>query len=67
MLIRKDFILNQFSEFSNHVGHYAVSGSALSQVFRFLREADPTIELAAFVAASGSAGTLGIGDYLKEK
>ena len=64
-----NFILNQFSEFSNHIGHYEVTGAALLAVFDHLcREAPEGSELslAAFVAASGSAGTLGAGDRLKD-
>jgi cysteine synthase len=56
-------ILNQFSEFSNHLGHYRVTGPALERVF----QAHGAGRLRAFVAASGSAGTLGAGDYLKER
>lgn len=58
-------ILNQFSEFSNHLGHYAVTGPALETVFNHVT-ADRPGKLAAFVSASGSAGTLGAGDYLKD-
>ena len=59
-------ILNQFSEFSNHLGHYAVTGPALERVFEHVT-ADRPGRLAAFVSASGSAGTLGAGDYLKDR
>jgi len=65
-----NFILNQFSEFSNHIGHYEVTGAALMSVFEQLRaSATPghDLKLAAFVAASGSAGTLGAGDRLKDE
>ncbi|MCP5025214.1 MAG: pyridoxal-5'-phosphate-dependent protein subunit beta, partial [Actinomycetia bacterium] len=58
-------ILNQFSEFSNHLGHYAVTGPALERVYQHVT-ADRPGRLAAFVSASGSAGTLGAGDYLKD-
>jgi cysteine synthase len=58
-------ILNQFSEFANHVGHYEVTGRALGHVFETYRAANPDAHLAAFVSASGSAGTLGAGDRLK--
>lgn len=57
-------ILNQFSEFSNHLGHYWVTGAAMERIFVDGGEGK---RLAAFVAASGSAGTLGAGDYLKER
>ncbi|MGF1668747.1 MAG: pyridoxal-phosphate dependent enzyme [Acidimicrobiia bacterium] len=56
-------ILNQFSEFSNHLGHYRVTGPALEHVFDVIGGK----HLAAYVSASGSAGTLGAGDYLKER
>ena len=61
-----NFILNQFSELSNHLGHYTVTGPALESLFEAVREREPGLRLAAFVAASGSAGTLGAGDYLGE-
>ncbi len=61
----QNVILNQFSEFSNHLGHYAVTGPSLEQVFRHVT-ADRPGRLAAFVSASGSSGTLGAGDYLKD-
>ncbi len=60
-----NIILNQFSEFSNHMGHYGVTGPALEQVYRHVTIDRPG-RLAAFVSASGSAGTLGAGDYLKD-
>ena len=55
-------ILNQFSEFGNHLAHFQITGAAMERLF----EATGGNRLAAFVAASGSAGTLGAGDYLKE-
>ena len=58
----QNVILNQFSEFSNHLGHYRVTGPALEHVFHAIGGK----KLAAYVSASGSAGTLGAGDYLKE-
>jgi cysteine synthase len=61
-----NFILNQFSEFANHVGHYTVTGAALDHVFRTVAASNPGLRLAAYVSASGSAGTLGAGDYLKD-
>ena len=58
-------ILNQFSEFGNYLTHYVVTGPALRAVFDDARKQSRSLHLAAFVAASGSAGTLGAGDYLK--
>jgi len=60
-------ILNQFSEFANHLAHYLCTGAALARVFEALRSRNAALKLAAFVSASGSAGTLGAGDYLKQK
>ena len=61
-----NFILNQFSEFANHIGHYTVTGRALGQVFESMLANDPQLQLAAVTFASGSAGTLGAGDRLKD-
>ena len=60
-------IFNQFSEFANHLIHLHVTGPALERVFHAVRETSPALRLAAFVSASGSAGTLGAGDYLKDQ
>jgi cysteine synthase len=62
-----NIILNQFAEFGNYLAHYACTGPALAHVFETLRRPRPGLRLAAFVAASGSAGTLAAGDYLKER
>jgi cysteine synthase len=59
-------VLNQFSEFANYLAHYAVSGRAFAHVFESVRSRDPALHLAAFVSATGSAGTLAAGDWLKE-
>ena len=61
-----NIIFNQFSEFGNHLVHYLGTGKALADVFESLRAAEPQLSLRAFVSASGSAGTLGAGDYLKD-
>jgi cysteine synthase A len=63
----ENVIFNQFSEFGNHLVHYQVTGKALERVFESLRNADPELRLRGFTSASGSAGTLGAGDYLKEQ
>ena len=63
----KNVVLNQFAEFGNHAVHYLVTGSALARVFESLRESEPALRLHAFVSATGSAGTIGAGDYLKER
>jgi cysteine synthase len=60
-------IVNQFSEFGNYIGHWRCTGPALERIFDSLEREAKQLRLAAFVAASGSAGTLAAGDYLKEK
>jgi cysteine synthase len=60
-------IFNQFSEFGNHLVHYLCTGRALGAVFESMAETEPGLRLRAFTSASGSAGTLGAGDYLKER
>ena len=60
-------IVNQFSEFGNYLGHWRCTGPALESVFLALRGRSRDLRLAGFVSASGSAGTLAAGDYLKEK
>jgi cysteine synthase len=60
-----NFIFNQFTEFANHVGHHEVTGRALEHVYEHNRDRQPGLKLAAFVAASGSSGTLAAGERLK--
>ena len=58
-------IFNQFEEFGNYLWHYGVTGPAVQSAFE--RLAGPSDRLAAWVSATGSAGTLGAGDYLKQR
>jgi cysteine synthase len=58
-------IFNQFEEFGNYLWHYGVTGPAAESVFR--RIAGPRDRLAGWVGATGSAGTLAAGDYLKRQ
>jgi len=63
---RKDCIVfNQFEEFGNPVWHYHVTASAIEEVFNAVKK--PGSRLAAFISATGSAGTIAAGDYLKKK
>ncbi len=61
----QNVILNQFSEFANYLVHYHCTGQALSRVFDELRGRQAGLKLTAFVSATGSAGTIAAGDYLK--
>jgi len=58
------FIFNQFSEFGNHLWHHEVTGKTLEKVLRkIMKEGD---RFAGTCLSSGSAGTTGSGEYLKE-
>jgi len=63
----QNIVFNQFCEFGNHLVHFLCSGKAMERVFESARSTHKDLSLAAFVSATGSAGTLGTGDYLKEK
>ncbi|MGD2105373.1 MAG: pyridoxal-5-phosphate-dependent protein subunit beta, partial [Anaerolineae bacterium] len=57
-------IFNQFDEFGNHLWHYEVTGHAMEEVLnREMRAGD---SYRGVVLTSGSSGTLGCGDYMKE-
>ena len=60
-------IFNQFSEFANHLVHYLCTGRAAERVMESLGERRPQLRARAFVSATGSAGTIAAGDYLKER
>jgi cysteine synthase len=63
-----NFVLNQFAEFGNHLGHYEVTGRALGHVFESVRASSGRdLRFAAFTSATGSAGTIAAGDRLKEE
>ena len=64
---RDNVILNQFSEFGNYITHYHCTGQAMERVFRDLQSSAPGLRLNAFVSATGSAGTIAAGDYLKSR
>ena len=57
-------IFNQFAEMGNHLWHYKVTGAAVAQAFEDAKR--PGDKLAGACFTSGSAGTIGCGDYLKE-
>ena len=64
----ENFVLNQFSEFGNHLGHYTVTGRALAHVFEHVQlSSGRDLNLAAFTSATGSAGTIAAGDRLKDE
>jgi len=57
-------IFNQFDEFGNYLWHYEVTGRAMEEVLQ--RELKPGQSYHGMVIATGSAGTIGCGDYLKQ-
>ncbi len=57
-------IFNQFEEMGNHLWHYQVTGSAIAEAFGSIKKDGDRLAGACFT--SGSAGTIGCGDYLKE-
>ncbi len=66
----QNVILNQFSEFANYLGHFHVTGRALSTVFEHVASQMPSTShprLRWFTSATGSAGTIAAGDFLKER
>jgi cysteine synthase A len=63
----ENIIFNQFCEFGNYLAHYQCTGQALASVVERVGATRPGLALRAFVSATGSAGTLGAGDYLKER
>ena len=62
---KDNVILNQFSEFANYLIHYHCTGAAFDYVFSDLKRTHSDYRLAAFVSATGSAGTIAAGDHLK--
>lgn len=66
--LKKDpanIIFNQFEEFGNPIWHYNVTGPAIEEVFHKLNMKNG--RAAAFISATGSAGTIAAGDYLKTR
>jgi cysteine synthase A len=62
----ENVIFNQFCEFGNYLVHTLCTGRALGRVFEHAAAAHRDWKLAAFVSATGSAGTLAAGDHLKD-
>jgi len=56
-------IFNQFEEFGNAIWHYQMTGSLIGEVFE--NHYSDGKRLSAYVSATGSAGTIAAGDYLR--
>jgi cysteine synthase A len=57
-------IFNQFDEFGNYLWHYEITGHAMEEVLQVIMR--PNDDYRGVVLATGSAGTIGCGDYLKQ-
>ena len=57
-------IFNQFEEFGNPIFHYNVTAPAVEEVYGYLK--NDKSRMSAFISATGSAGTIATGDYLKK-
>jgi cysteine synthase len=55
-------IFNQFEEFGNAAWHYHVTGKTIEEIFQGL---DGNPRLSGYISATGSAGTIAAGDYLR--
>ncbi len=62
----QNIIFNQFCEFGNHLAHFLCTGKAIEDIFKHEAAQRPGLKLSGFVSATGSAGTIGAGDYLKD-
>jgi cysteine synthase len=56
-------IFNQFDEFGNAAWHYNTTGQAIEEVYNSVKTNKSS--LSAYVSATGSAGTIAAGDYLR--
>jgi len=56
-------IFNQFEEFGNAIWHYQMTGSLIGEIFQ--NHYSDGKRLSAYVSATGSAGTIAAGDYLR--
>lgn len=57
-------IFNQFDQFGNSIWHYEITGNTIDELFNQIKENNQ--RLSAYVSATGSAGTIAAGDYLKK-
>ena len=58
-------IFNQFDEFGNYLWHHEVTGPAVLEVLE--RIMGPEDKFRGFMSATGSAGTIACGDFLKKQ
>lgn len=58
-------IFNQFEEFGNYLWHYEVTGHAMEEVLGYVM--GPKDRFRGITSATGSAGTIASGDYMKQR
>ena len=58
-------IFNQFDEFGNYLWHHEITGPAVLEVLE--RIMGPQDKFRGFMSATGSAGTIACGDFLKKQ
>ena len=58
-------IFNQFDEFGNYLWHHEVTGPAILEVLERIMGSNDTFR--GFMSATGSAGTIACGDFLKKQ
>lgn len=56
-------IFNQFDQFGNAIWHYEITGHTIEKLFTEVKGENQ--RLSAYVSATGSAGTIAAGDYLR--
>jgi cysteine synthase len=61
----RNVIFNQFEEFGNPIFHYNVTGPAFEEVLS--EPGNARLRPAACISATGSAGTIAAGDFLKKR
>ncbi|MGE5776954.1 MAG: pyridoxal-phosphate dependent enzyme [Chloroflexota bacterium] len=57
-------IFNQFEEFGNYLWHFTVTGAAMEEVLKQVMR--PNDRYRGMASATGSAGTIASGDYMKK-
>lgn len=63
-----NMIFNQFEDFGNPMFHYNVTGRAVDEAFRTqILTTNKKARLAAYISATGSAGTIAAGDFLRQE
>ncbi|PKN14063.1 MAG: pyridoxal-5-phosphate-dependent protein subunit beta, partial [Deltaproteobacteria bacterium HGW-Deltaproteobacteria-24] len=58
-------IFNQFDQFGNPIWHYEITGYTIEKLFGQIKNENQ--RFSGYVSATGSAGTIGAGDYLRTK